>query len=111
MIHLASRGAAPGAAGMSPQSAHGLGGGANDAQSFQAFARSGHRSIDIDAPACILDDDDREALAMRVLGGVAYAKIKCEPGEKNPRETSHRADSLRDLSASFDRSHRKWSRN
>ena len=30
------------AAGMSPQSAHGLGGGANDAQSFQAFARSGH---------------------------------------------------------------------
>jgi hypothetical protein len=38
------------------------------------------------APAVILDDDHCEALAMRILGGVAHAEIKSEPGKKKMAE-------------------------
>ena len=62
------------------KSADCLDGGTDDAKPFQTFARCGHRSVNIDASACILDNDDREALAMCVLSGVAHAKIKGESG-------------------------------
>jgi hypothetical protein len=39
-------------------------------------------------PAGVLDDDNLETFAGRVLGGVTHAKIVSESGHKNPREAT-----------------------
>ncbi len=41
---------------------------------------SPRRTLDIDAAAGVLDDEDRETFAPGILGRVAHAKIECEAG-------------------------------
>src|SRR5262249_2654794 len=59
-----------------------------NAQRRKALARGGDRAVDIDAAASILDHDHGKALAARVPGRVAYAKIEREPRHEDSSQAS-----------------------
>src|SRR6516225_8228523 len=61
---------------------------ARDPARRKAFPRRRQRSIEIDAAASILDDDDSEPFAGGVLGRIAYAEIKSEAGDEGACETA-----------------------